>query len=160
MGISVSEDEQDKKIRGMREERKEIVRRHANDTNAPAEMQAREWQIDRTAWKNPDPKYAYRLVDRRKEGEKINLRKGQGYEVVPDDAKEQWNASAKVDGCQVQGDLVAMRIPIEQYEEHKALRRRKWQFMSGQRTAEAKENINKIARDAGLVGRHKDAVIE
>lgn len=160
MGITITEDEADKKHRGYAERAKETARRHANDTHMADEIAARPLDFDQTAVVNADPRYVYHLVDRRQDGKMISRRKGQGYETVPADAKEQLAEHAKVDGVQVNGDLVLMRTPVANYERRAAQKRRKWQQMSGDRTAEAKENLNKIARDGGLTKPHQDAVTE
>jgi hypothetical protein len=160
VGISVTEDEADKKIRGARETRKEIVKKHTSSSHAADELNGRDLEINRTLLKDPNPEYAYRLVNRTKDGERISLLQGMGYETVPEDDETRLIMSSNKDGCQVQGDLVLMRTPIENYENRRASRRRRWESMSGERIEQAKENINQIARDGGLVGPHKNAALE
>jgi hypothetical protein len=160
VGITISEDEHDKKYRGMRETRKQIIEDHKHDTNTPQELMARTWQIDQTKLKNPNLEKAYHLVDRRKDGEIINKRRGQGYKITPASDETQLNGCAHVDESQVKGDLVLMETSAENYEKRRELNRKRAEFMYGQRIEETKEKINKMARDSGLVGRHKDAVIE
>ncbi len=157
MGVTITEDESDKKFRQAKELSKEVPARHARDTGAAEELRMRSAQMDRTRLSNPDKKYAYRLANRTKDGERMALLQGLGYEVVPENDKTQLVMSAKKDGAQIQGDLALMRTPIENYEEGVAMRRARWAHMSGDRIIQAKENMNKIARDGGLVGPHKDA---
>lgn len=172
MGVSITEDEQDKKIRQAREVRQQIVKDHAHDTNAHAELMAKDGIINRTKLYSkkklkenrsnidPDPSHAYRWVNRTKDGEIISLRQGMGYEIVADDDDTQAVMHSKIDGTQVQGHMVLMRTSVENYERHVKARRARWQQMSGDRTEAAKENINRTAREAGLVGAHKDAIVE
>lgn len=158
MGITITEDEFDKKIRGTREARKEMVERHKADTNMGEELNFRDLELNRTALRNPDPKKAYHMVNRTKDGENIAKRQGEGYICTPADSDTKWIMSVNKDECQVQGDLVLMETSIENYERRRQLKRHRQAMMEGARVEQAKETMNKIARDGGLSGRHKDAV--
>lgn len=161
MGISVTADEADRKIEGARKERKEMVRRHStNGTSMAEELRARAAELNPTHMDNPDPNYAYRLVDRRREGERISQLEGMGYEVVPEDSPERLIHSSKRDGAQVRGDLVLMRTTAKAYEIGRQQKHKKMARMYGETMEQHKENINKIARDGGLVGPHQEAVTE
>lgn len=157
MGITITEDEHDKAQRGIRETRKEIVRRHHRDqTDASEELNSLE--LAETSIVNPNPEKAYHLVNRGKDGQYISRKKGMGYTTVKADDDAKLHGHAVVDGLQVYGDLVLMETPVANYERRRALKQKKWEHMSGERSAAAKEKMNKIARDAGLTGPHKDAV--
>ena len=160
MGISVTEDEGDKKIRGALETRKEITRRHARDTSAAEEIEARGDEVDICLVKNGDISKAYRLVNRTKDGEHIARRQGAGYEVTDPKGKARLVGGVVKDDAQVMGDLVLMETPVENYERRRSMRRKRAAQMYSDKMDEAKENINKIAREGGVVGRHTDAVIE
>ena len=169
-GITITEDEADKKIRGAREIRREIARE--GGAQAMEKLAAMDLTINRTKIvsrkkvaagaenTDPDPKDAYRMVNRAKEGERIALLQGLGYETVPEDDDAHLVMSSKRDGVQVQGDLVLMRLPVELHEARRRAKRMKYVQASNDRVNSAKENMNRIAREGGLTGPHKDAVIE
>lgn len=157
MGITITEDEHDKAQRGIRETRKEIVRKHARD-NTDASEELGVLELAETSIVNPDPTKAYHLVNRGKDGQYISRKKGMGYKTVSAESDAKLHGHAVVDGQQVYGDLILMETPVANYEKRRAMKLRKWQHMSGERTEAAKERMNKIARDAGLTGPHKDAV--
>jgi len=159
MGISVTEDEADKKLRGVMETRKDVVRRHAHDTGAAEELSGR-LEIEPTELRNPDPAKAYHLTDRRRDGEIIARRQGQGYEITDPKGKTKLLNGVVKDDAQIIGDLVLMETPVENYERRKAMKNEKWKRMSMQRLEQSKEKINQIARDGGLVGRHKNAAVD
>ncbi len=157
MGIMVTEDESDKRARGMREERQRIAKSGRPD--AAQEMQAREMQISRTAVRNADPKKAYRLVNKDWKG-RVGILKGKGYKMVPENDKAQLVTSEPVDGAQTHGDLVLMEVPIEKYERSRADRLSYQEQLSNHHAEASRENINRMARDAGLVGPHQEAAFD
>lgn len=161
MGVTVTADEADRRLEGARKERQEVIRRHGqNRTDAREELAAVDHRINRTRIVNPDPEKAYRLVNRNKDGERISLLEGSGYEVVPDDDKTQLAMSSKRDGAQIQGDLVLMRTTASNYEQRRASKRRYLEQIYGNTIEETKERINKIARDGGVIGPHEEASVD
>lgn len=161
MGVQVTGDEVDRKLEGARKERREIVQRHVqNRTSAAEELAAVDHRVNRTAIRNPDPQYAYRLVNRNKDGERISLLEGSGYEVVPEEDKTQLIQSSRRDGGQIQGDLILMRTHASNYEARKASKRRYMEQIYGSKMETTRENINKIARDGGVVGPHEEAAFD
>lgn len=157
MGLLVTEDEADKKARGMREERQKIAKSGRPD--AAQEMQAREMEISRTAIRNPNPGKAYRLVNRDHKG-RVGVLKGYGYKVVPPKDEAQLVTAEIVDEAQTHGDLILMETPIENYERRRAKRLHHAEMLAGQHAEASKEKINKLARDSGLVGPHKEAAFD
>jgi hypothetical protein len=160
MGITVTEDEADKKFRGVSEGRKDVVKRHAHDADAAQEFQARSLEIEHTALRDPDPAKAYHLTDRRRDGEIIARKQGLGYEITDPKGKTKLINGVVKDDAQIMGDLVLMETPIENYEKRKQMKAEKWARMSMQRMDQAKEKINQIARDGGLISRHKNAAVD
>lgn len=153
MSISGFVDEKDRQIQGAKEERKRISKRPGSVESKNAELSALNDRIDRTGIVNPDPNYCYRLVDRRKEGERVSLLEGMGYEVVPEDkagTDTRLNMRSKKDGGQTQGDLILMRVPVEQYEAGRARKRRKLDSMYEDKKATTQESIQRIGSDAGV----------
>lgn len=157
MGIMVTKDEADKKIEGMREERKRIAKSGRSD--AGEEMAAREMEISRTAIRNPRPDKAYRLVNREHKG-RVGVLKGYGYKMVDPDSETQLVTAEVVDGAQTHGDLVLMETPVENYERRRRNRLDKQSSLAGEHAEASREKINQMARDAGLVGPHQEAVFD
>ena len=157
MGILVTEDEADKKIRGAREERQKIARSGRPD--AGAELAAREMEISRTAIKNPDPKKAYRLVNRDNKG-RVGMLKGYGYKITDVDADAQLVMGEEVEGAQAHGDLVLMETPLENYERRRNKRYSRMEALSTAQLEASKEKINQMARDSGLIGPHQEAAFD
>lgn len=157
MGIMVTRDEADKKREGMEAERRRIARSGRSDV--AEELRAREMEISQTAIRNPDPKKAYRLANKDWKG-RVGVLKGKGYKITPPDDAAQLITGVELEGAQTHGDLILMEIAVEKYE---ASRRRKQQFhdsIAASQAEAAKDNINRIARDAGLIGPHKDAAFD
>lgn len=153
MSVSVTLDEADKRVQGAREERKRIASRSGSLASKNAELAALNDRVDRTGIVNPDPNYCYRLVDRRKDGERVSLLEGMGYEVVPEDKSgtdTRLHMRSKKDGGQTQGDLILMRVPVEQYESSRGRKRRKLESMYEDKQADTQEKIQKIGNDAGV----------
>ncbi len=160
MGVTITEDEADKRLRGAMETRKEVVRRHAHDTGAAEELSARPLEVEPTELRNPDPAKAYHLTDRRRDGEIIARKQGYGYEITDPKGKTKLINGVIKDDAQVIGDLVLMETPVENYEKRRGMKAEKWRRMSMERMEQSKERINKIARDGGLSGRHRDAAVD
>lgn len=156
MGLVVK-DEADKKREGMAEERRRIA--NSGRSDAAEEMRAREMELSRTAIRNPDPAKAYRLVNRDQKG-RVGMLKGYGYKVVAPDATAQLITGEEVDGAQTHGDLILMETPIGNYERRRSKRIKHSEEIAGAHVESVKEKINTIARNAGLVGPHKDAAFD
>lgn len=157
MGITVTADEADKRIEGMREKRKEIARK--GGPAAAQEMNDRVLELDRTAIHNPNPRYVYRLGNREAKG-RIGVLKGSGYEVVPPSAEEKLVVGIEQDGGQTHGDLVLMRTPVENYEKRRARKRALYEMQTGAYIEQTKENIEKIARDGGVARAHTSVAFD
>src|SRR5690242_12307032 len=157
MGILVTEDEADKRTRGMREERQRITKSGRPD--AAAEMAAKEMEVSRTAIKNPDPTKRYRLANKEHKG-RVGVLKGYGYKVVDPDDKAQLVTGEEVDGAQSHGDLILMETTVENYERRRGARLKRQEALSGQQLEASREKINQMARDAGLVGPHQEAAFD
>lgn len=157
MGIMVGEDESDKRTRGMREERKRIASSGRSD--AAAEMQAREMEISRTAIRNPNPEKAYRLVNRDWKG-RVGILKGKGYKITDPEDKAQLVTGEVVEGAQTHGDLILMEVPVEKYERSRKAKLDRVESLARENSEGTKERINKLARDGGLVGEHKEAAFD
>ncbi len=145
MGIMVTKDESDKRTEGIREERKRIARSGRSD--AAQEMQAREMEISR------------RLVNRDHKG-RVGMLKGYGYKITKVDDEAQLVTGEEVEGAQTHGDLILMETPIANYERRRKSRMDRADQLAGNHAESARENINKLARDSGLVGPHKEAVFD
>lgn len=146
MGITVTADEADRKIQGMRETRKEIARK--GGAAAVQELSERVLELDRTAIHNPNPRYAYRLANRDHKG-RVGVLKGLGYEIVPPSSEEQLVTGIEQDGGQTHGDLVLMRTKVENYERRRADKRARLEMTTGAFIQQAKENMEKAGRDSG-----------
>ncbi len=160
MGVTITEDESDKKLRGAMETRKEVVRRHANDNHAAEELAARPLEVEPTELRNPDPNKRYHLTDRRRDGEIIARKQGYGYEVTDPKGKTKLINGVIKDDAQIIGDLVLMETSDENYERRRGMKAEKWKRMSMERLDQSRERINKIARDGGLTKRHQDAAVD
>lgn len=156
MGIVVK-DEADRKREGMAEERRRIA--NSGRSDAGEELRAREMELSRTAIRNPDPKKSYRLANKDQKG-RIGLLRGKGYKVVPTDDRAQLVTGEVVDGAQAHGDLILMETSAENYERNRSRRLRQSEEIAGQHLESVREKINTIARDAGLVGPHKEAAFD
>lgn len=157
MGITITADEADKKVEGMRAERKKVASK--GGSAALEELAARNVELDRTAIHNPDPRYAYRLANREQKG-RIGVLKGLGYETVPPSDKAQLVVGIEQDGGQTHGDLVLMRTPVENYERRRARKRALYDMQAGAYIEQAKENIEKIARDGGVARPHTSVTFD
>lgn len=146
MGITVTADEYDKKIQGMRETRKEIARK--GGSAAAQELSDRVIELDRTAIHNPNPNYVYRLANRDHKG-RVGVLKGLGYEIVPPNAEEQLVTGIEQDGGQTHGDLVLMRIGVKNHERRRKEKRERLEMTTGAYIQQAKENMEKAGRDSG-----------
>lgn len=139
MGVEVLKDEADKKREEMRE------RMRLGDPGA-----------DITRVENRDPKYRYRGIN--KDPRRVARAKAKGFEAVPADDPARWPIEQEK-GKEF-GDLVLMREPMELYEAKKQADAEKAAAATRAHRDNTKERINQIAREAGAVGPHQDAVID
>jgi hypothetical protein len=139
-GVSVGKDEADKKI----EEIKDRMRR--GDPGA-----------DLTQVLNADRRYRYRGVN--KKPERIARAQARGFEHIPEGSPERWPVDMGGGGKEM-GDQILMREPIEVFKAKDAANKDRQKRQSRQKIDEARENINKMARDAGAVGPHQEAAFE
>lgn len=163
MGIEFIEDEADKARRGVREERREVIRKHKGRPTANEELIERE--LDPTMLRGPYDELAgkrFKWVNRvSRDGHRIQYHEGHGYQIVdPDKSSVKPVIGVKKDGAYVQGDLVLMETPLENYERRRHKANRKLDNMTGQYREVARENINKIARDEGRVPAHVDVAFD
>src|SRR5262245_10437884 len=102
--------------------------------------------------KGKDGKYYYHGANAKPR--RVARFESKGYEVVPENAPENWTVQIKKDGAKNYGDQVLMRIPIDKYVENKAIEEIRAERMRNDQVSQVRENLNRIARGGGLVGPH------
>jgi hypothetical protein len=165
--IEVVEDEQDRLVRGMREERREIVERANKKAKSPTRQEdvydeVWERDLDPTAVKDPSKDHVYYWANRtHSEGERVQIYEGHGYEVVTKAHKERPVVGVWKEGIGwCRGALILMRTTRENYERRQRRRRRRLEILSRAALDDARENINKTARDGGLASPHREAFFD
>lgn len=84
--------------------------------------------------------------------------KALGYEYATDKEALPLVAQKDEHGHFIFGDTVLMACPMVRYQHRVARNRRKQELWEGAGREQARENINRIARDEGRVSPHKDIV--
>jgi hypothetical protein len=156
MAIDVTQDEADKRAASVRKQREEILCENPNAGEAFESL-----QLDRTAIVNPQKGKAYHLVNRATQsGARIQVLKGHGYKVTPENDPAQLLYGAKQDGGQVHGDLILMETDRANYEKRRSRKMRLHDARLGVERETARENMNKMLRDSGHAPAHKDATFD
>jgi hypothetical protein len=168
MSIEMGEDEVDKRLRGLREQRHEVIHRKRGRPPKQAQAEIVEEIIERdledSMLKSPTDGYRYKWVNRRySDGERVQLHEGHGYEMVTeknDKCRPLVGKFKEADGGFIRGDLILMRTPQANYERRRAKADEKLARATRSHIDEAMENVNQMARDARLIGPHKDSAFE
>lgn len=143
MSIEFVKDERDKRVEQQREQMRGRMGRRRIDRTAMAEMD----EAYRAKWINNDQ----RAINTAKARDFVMVERDKG--IVPKHAV--WDSEKS---AYVLGDLVLMKEPIEVYEEKRAAIREEGDFQAQQYQNDARETINKAARDAGISRAHEDIV--
>lgn len=114
-------------------------------------------RFDPTVLTDTDPAFHYRGVNR--DDRRIASFRARGYEVVPKDDKANWSSGRTVQSGKEFGDQVLMRIPREDFITHLAEGELKLEAQTAATMADAIENIDRIARNAKVIGPHQSIVV-
>lgn len=152
MGIEVVADEHDRKQHAIRTAK----RSGRTDEILAHEELRREFADDRldpTTIKNPEKKYRYKIVY--DEGRRTRFT-NDGYEPVPFNDPAQLPGAKKIEGAQEAAGGLLMRTPMENYEKRVRRAKNRQRLLETGHTEEAKDAINRIARDELRSDAHKD----
>lgn len=152
MGIEITKDESEKKREEVREKRKQA--RKSGDFSAAV-------RFDPTVLNDPDPNYRYKFVNVRTE--RVARHQAAGYEIIPAEDPASpivRQATQTKTGGKEYGDMVLMRTPRENYEQRRAKARRKNELWQRKGIDQARERMEKIARDGRLSEAHKSATFD
>lgn len=145
MSAYVTEDEIDKRARQFREER----RLGKN--------------VDPTALENPKKKYRYKYVNENRR--RTQHYENNGYEIVKvdkNDPKAVRPRGGRItdEGTIRMGDMILMQTPRDNYIDRAAMAKARGDTMAEAFMEDAKEKINRMARDEGRVKRRGGVVFD